>query len=109
MTGLGVGARPPQLERDPAAIGGRHRQRGTLRLLSYWAALARMDYGSVFYVGSITDDDGLVACPQGTVYFDATKMTADEAARDALCDYIDRENLGPGKPPRPRPVGLRRL
>ena len=68
-----------------------------------------MDDGSVFYCGSISDDDGLVACPQGTAYFDATKMTADEAARDALCDFIDREDLGPGKPPAPWPAKLRTL
>ena len=86
-------------KKHPSAIGGRHRQRGTLRLLDYWAAIALFGDDRVFFAGMISDEVGLVASLNKTVTFDRFAMSADEAARAAIGQFIDDNELGPGTPP----------
>jgi len=91
-------------------LGGRHRQRGTLRLLRYVAFFGG-EGQVVQYVGAVHDGDSFLAQAEGSVKFDASVMTADEAVRADICRYIDRTELGEGEPrtqPWP-PPWLRRL
>ena len=83
-----------------ASFGGRHRQRDTGRLVTYWATYAASP-SSVMYFGVVLDGRNLLASPEGTVAFDAGEMSADEAARKHLGDFIDAAAFGEGKPPQP--------
>ena len=81
-------------------ICGNHRQRETGRFLSYWATYLEAD-SFVTYFGVIRDGQNLLALPEGTTSFELIEMTADEAARKHLCDFIDATMFGEGTPPTP--------
>lgn len=78
-----------------ASLGGRHRQRDTGRLLSYFATFAEVGT-TVLYCAAISDGDRLLAAPDGSVDFDASAMSADEAARQDIGRYIDTHEFGEG-------------
>lgn len=89
----------------PEAIGGRHRQAGTGRLIRYWAPLAVFECGDrVFYAASLSDEVGGCGLLQRAVAFDPKRVAADEAARAALCRDIDATELPPGQAPVVRSV-----
>ena len=85
-------------EPSMASFGGRHRQRGTGRLVTYWATYAAST-SSVMYFGVVLDGRNLLASPEGAVSFDDSGMSPDEAARKHLGDFIDAAAFGEGLPP----------
>jgi hypothetical protein len=88
------------MEPDQFTIDGRHRQRGTLRLVTYWASGVLLDKGTTFYVATLSDEVGVIEAPQRQLDFDRALMTADEAVRADIGRYIDATDLGPGNPPK---------
>ena len=80
-----------------ANIGGRHRQRTTGRLLTYWAAYSDST-SSVLYVGVVREGMNVLALPEGTISFDPSEMSPDEAVRQDLGRYMDETEFGEGGP-----------
>ena len=81
-------------------IGGRYRYRASNRWISYWGALIEAG-DQVTYTAVLTDEVGLCGMTEGSITFDSTMMSADEAVRADVCRYIDETDLAPGTPPDP--------
>lgn len=71
-----------------ATLGGRHRQRGTGRLLTYWAAFG-VDGSTAVYSAALHDRDRFLDAPDVQVSFDPADMTGEEAVRQDIGRYID--------------------
>jgi hypothetical protein len=84
-----------------SSVFGHHRQRGTLRVLSYHALDQETRLGFVIYAGSVKDGGRFLGLHDGHVNFDPTTMSADEAARANLCRHIDSTVFGEGTLPQP--------
>ncbi len=78
------------------AIGGRHRQRGTDRLMSYHCFFATRG-DSVEYVGAISEDQHHHSTHEAALRFDSTLMSADEAVRQDICRHIDNTVFDEGR------------
>jgi hypothetical protein len=63
-----------------SAVFGNHRQRGTLRFLSYHAFYQERRPGFVIYAGSLKDGERFLGLHDGQVDFGAATMFADEKA-----------------------------
>jgi hypothetical protein len=83
-----------------ANLGGRHRQRDTGRLLTYWAAFDVTD-STATYCAVLHDRDRYLASPDGQVHFDQADMTGEEAVRQDIGRYIDTHPFGEGTAPEP--------
>jgi dienelactone hydrolase len=62
-------------------VFGNHRQRGTLRFLSYHALYQETRHRFVIYAGSVKDGERFLGLHDGQVDFDSAAMTADVATR----------------------------
>jgi hypothetical protein len=80
-----------------ASIAGRRRNCGGDRWIMYWAAVKDVG-GEAMYVAVLRDAAGICAMPDGVANYDPRNMTADEAVRAELCEYIDSTELPAGKP-----------
>ena len=83
-----------------ATLGGRHRQRGTGRLVTYWAAHS-CESRTVFFAAVISEDGRHLAAPDDNISFDPALMSDDEAVRQAIGRYIDEHTFGQGEPASP--------
>ena len=83
-----------------ANLGGKHRQRGTGRLVTYWAAYGSED-SEVFFSAVISDGNRHLAAPDGRLEFDLAAMSDDEAVRQAIGKYVDEHIFGEGKSAEP--------
>jgi hypothetical protein len=83
-----------------ANLGGRHRQRDTGRLLTYWAAFG-VNGATAIYSAVLHDRDRYLEAQDGQVDFDPAEMTGEEAVRQDIGRYIDSHTFGEGKPREP--------
>jgi hypothetical protein len=92
-----------------SSLGGNHRQRGTLRFVSYMACYEELRPGFAVYAGSVMDGDRHLGERNADIRFDRDAMTADEAVRADLCRWVDATVFGEGTPPDPAWVAARQF
>jgi len=83
------------------SVSGRRRSPDGARWITYWATYDKAGDGSVSFVTALGDEQGAINTPKEVycISFDSAVMTSEEAARQAICNLIDRTPLPAGEPP----------
>lgn len=89
-----------------ATVGGKHRQAGTGRLVSYWATYGPVDNDRhLFYAASFTEDVYThLGCHEASLPFDPNGIPSEALVRHHLCRHIDGTEFGEGKRPPPEVI-----
>jgi hypothetical protein len=90
-----------------ANLGGRHKQSGTDREVTYWAAYGPVDGGRLFFAAVFSEGRATLGQYDASLPFDPNGIPAEALVRHALCRYIDKTTFGEGSQPDPRWIGWR--
>jgi hypothetical protein len=86
-----------------SAISGRRRNRGTDRWITYDVVYATRDDKTISYAATLRDEIGAIPLKHEVqhIAFDRRAMTAEDAVRQAVCEFIDSTPLPLGEPLHP--------
>ena len=82
---------------DMAAIGGKHTQAGTNRVLTYWATFGPTERTMLFYAAVISEGINSLGQHEATLRFDPAGIPAEAVVRMHLRKYLDQTSFGKGK------------
>ena len=88
-----------------AAIGGKHTQAGTNRVLTYWATFGPTERATLFYAAVISEGIMSLGQHEATFRFDPAGIPAEAVVRMHLLGHLDATSFGAGKPPDPGWIG----